>query len=240
VDFTLPTARRVPRWVRAPGNKFDRVCRLASEVWAGSEVLAEWCRQRNENVLVVPTVVPVPLALPDASAERTVGWIGSPSTQSFVEAVLPPLRGIDPPPRAVIVGGDVDLRAAGLAGRVDGWSQETEDAALAAIRVGLYPIDADHPMADGKCGLKAILFLAHGVPVVLTPTPTNARIVRDGLEGIHASTPEEWTEGVRRLLDDAELWERLRRAGHARVLEEFSLAVWAPRVADRLASLTAG
>lgn len=234
-DFTLPTARRVPRWLRATGNKFDRIAGMANEVWAGSDVLAEWARKHSATVHVVPTVVEVPDRLLPAGQHRTVGWIGSPSTAPFVEAVLPALVTLDPPPRALVVGGDVDL--AGLDGEVVPWTPEAEAEALAVIRVGLYPIESGHPLADGKCGLKAILFLAHGVPVVVTPTPTNAAIVRDGVDGLHATTPDTWAEQVRRLLDDTALWERLRTSGHERVRDGYSLAVWGPKVAERARAL---
>lgn len=235
VDFTLPTARRVPRWLRATGDKFTRIAAMANEVWAGSEVLADWARQHSAAVHVVPTVVDVPDALPPAGQHRTVGWIGSPSTAPFIETVLPALVTLDPPPRALVVGGQVELGA--LDGEVLRWTPEAEARALAAIRVGLYPIESAHPLAAGKCGLKAILFLAHGVPVVVTPTPTNAAIVRDGVDGLHATTPDTWAEQVRRLLDDTELWERLRTSGYERVREGYSLAVWGPRVAERALAL---
>src|SRR5207302_5912973 len=62
--YVSPTAGRVPRWLRAPGAKYRRICQISDEVWAGSEVLAQWCRQYNENVAVIPTVVDVPADRP--------------------------------------------------------------------------------------------------------------------------------------------------------------------------------
>lgn len=234
-SWPSPTVGSVPRWLRATAGKFEKLCRSADEVWAGSELLAAWCRARNGRVVVVPTVVDVPAERPPPPDQRVVGWIGSHSTCEFVAGVLPEIATITPPPRVLIVGAsppvperlDVDL--------VD-WSPEAEAIALATTRVGLYPVDPRHPLAEGKCGLKAILFMSHGVPLVVTPTTTNATIVRDGIEGLHAHHGE-WGAVVARLLDDDVLREQMSRAAHERARSCYSLAVWAPCVVERVRSL---
>ena len=124
----------------------------------------------------------------------------------------------------------------GLAAEVTPWSPATEVDVLARTRVGLYPVDRGHPLAEGKCGLKAILFMAYGVPPVVTPTTTNAKIVRDGVDGLHAEDGESWTAAVARLLDDAALWERCSAAAFERA-REYSLQRWAPVLVERVLTL---
>jgi glycosyltransferase involved in cell wall biosynthesis len=236
-SFDSPTVGRVPQWLRATGGKYQRLCRAAEEVWAGSEVLAAWCRENNPATHVVPSVVPVPAERPVAPSVRTVGWIGSHSTGPFVESVLPALADMQPPTSVVVVGArpavpdDLEVEL------ID-WSLAAEEDALSGMRVGLYPIDRTHPLADGKCGLKAVLYMSRGVPPVVTPTPTNAQIVRDGVDGLYAEHLSDWAVQVGRLLSDADLWERLSASAHRRAREEFSREVWAPRLADRLTALT--
>lgn len=237
--FDSPTVGRVPQWLRATGGKYSRLCRRADEVWAGSEVLAAWCRACNPRTQVVPTVVTVPPARPVHRPNRIAGWIGSHSTQSFVEAALPAVAAVAPPPLVTIVGAHPEVPA-GLEVEIAEWSPEAEARALERIRVGLYPIDRRHPLAEGKCGLKAILYMAHGIPPVVTPTPTNARIVRDGIDGLHAETTEDWTQAVARLLEDGALWESLSLSAYNRAREDYSLQTWAPRLAARLVALAAG
>jgi glycosyltransferase involved in cell wall biosynthesis len=235
-SFESPTAGRVPQWIRATGRKYHRICRRADEVWAGSEVLAAWCRTLNAETFVIPTVVDVPNKEPSPRAERVVGWIGSHSTTPFVEAVLPAISKIEPAPEVVVVGGrpqpppNVNLR-------VLEWSPAIETETLDRTRVGLYPIDRSHPLADGKCGLKAILYMAHGVPCVVTPTMTNAAIVRSEVDGLYAETLTEWTAAVERLLDDDALWRKMSDAAYRRARDEYSLQIWAPRMATRLMAL---
>lgn len=236
-DFASPTAGRVPQWLRATGGKYEQLCRRADEVWAGSEVLARWCRRHSDRVHVVPTVVPVPAQRPVRPARRTVGWVGSHSTGPFLEAVLPAVAEVAPAPQVLVVGAQVSAPDR-LEVRLNGWSQAAEDAALAGIRVGLYPVERAHPLAEGKCGLKAILYMSRGIPCVVTPTTTNAAVVRDGVEGLHADRSDEWTSAVQRLLDDDDLHERMSAAAHARAREHYSLEAWGPRLAARLRALT--
>jgi glycosyltransferase involved in cell wall biosynthesis len=237
--FASPTAGRVPQWVRGTGGKYPWLCRRADEVWAGSEVLADWCRQHSARVHVVPTVVPVPRARPNAATGRTVGWIGSHSTRAFVEAILPALRDVEPTPKVIVVGASPTVPDELHVERLP-WSPAVEADALARTRVGLYPIDREHPLAEGKCGLKAVLYMAHGIPPVVTPTTTNSAVVRDGVDGFHAESDSDWTARVQVLLDDEELWNRLSASAHLRALELFSLEVWAPRVVARINALGTG
>lgn len=235
-DFGSPTAGRVPQWLRATGGKYAWLCRHATEVWVGSDVLAEWVRRHRADVRVVPTVVPVPAERPSQAMTRTVSWIGSHSTGPFLEAVLPAVAAVSPPAQVHVVGA-APRTPPGLDVTVHDWSPATEASVLAVTAVGLYPIDRAHPLAEGKCGLKAIMYMANGIPTVLTPTSTNAAVVRDAIEGLHADDPAAWTAAVQRLLDDAELRNRLGTAAHSRALAEYSLQAWAPRVADSLARL---
>jgi len=235
--YVSPTAGRVPRWLRAPGRKFERIGRRADEIWAGSEELARWCRRHNDCVRVVPTVVDVPTRRPPVERKRVVCWIGSHATGAFVEQALDAVARVEPPPRVLVVGANPTFPD-GLDGEIVPWSLDEERRTLSKARVGLYPIDRTHPLADGKCGFKAVLYMSRGIPPVLTPTPANAAIVRDGVEGLHADDPDAWREAIQRLLDDDDLWERCSWAAYERARSNYSLDVWGPRIASILRDLS--
>jgi hypothetical protein len=225
-----------PHRLRGSGLKYERVCRLADEVWAGSEFLADWCRLRSDQVRVVPTVVGVPATVPGRGERDVVGWVGSTSTAGFLAGVLPAICPLPEPARLRVVGADVALPCAG---DVEPWSAEAEARLLREALVGLYPVDEEHALAAGTAGLKAILYMAHGVPSVVTPTDTISGLVRDGIEGIHAREPDDWSRGVRSLLEDDALWERMSRAGRERALAEYSTQQWGPKLVEAVESLLA-
>lgn len=237
-DYPRLFLRWVPQRLRLSSRKYAELARLSSEVWAGSEVLATWCRQHAHTVHVVPTVLDVEDAPRTTGRTGTVAWVGSASTAEFLEGVLPALAQEDPPVVVDVVGA-TGVRSGGVQLRERPWSAEAERDALSAARVGLYPIDVDHPLGPGKAGLKAVLYMAHGLPCVVTPTPTLQALVEDGVQGLHARTPEEWQTAVRRLRTDDALWERMSAAGRARAVDQFSLRAWGPWVADRVHALTA-
>jgi glycosyltransferase involved in cell wall biosynthesis len=235
-----PTAGRLPTWLRATPAKYAALCRGATEVWAGSEVLAAWCRERATRVIVVPTVVDVPPSRTESAASTDVAcWIGSHSTTPFIAEVLPALLDGLPQLRVVIVGADTTKVTEHPRLEMLPWSPATEEAVLRDSAVGLYPVDTDHPLADGKCGLKAILYMANGVAPVVTPTLTNAVIVRAGVDGLHATDDASWIDAVSRLLVDAQLREACSRSGRARALKDYSLQTWTPRVVSLIEALVA-
>jgi glycosyltransferase involved in cell wall biosynthesis len=238
VEYPRLFARWLPRRLRRTPEKYAEIARLSSDVWAGSDTLAEWCRDHARKVVVAPTAVAVPEQIAGRqSRRRLAGWVGSASTAPFLETALAALAEMADPPEVACVG------AVELTGprpprvRCSAWTLDEEERVLAQARVGLYPIDAGHPLAEGKAGLKAVLYMAHGLPCVVTPTAAVRRIVRDGIDGLHATTPAEWRGGVSRLLSDDELWDRLSTAGRERVRAEFSPEVWGRRLAERLLAL---
>lgn len=230
---------RVPRplaMLRPSTRKYEAICRAATEVWAGSEVLAEWCRHRSSAVRVVPTVVDVPPERPTRPAGARVGWIGSPPNAGFLERVLPALAALPFPVEVVAIGATVPP-VSGLTVTCLPWTPHNEAVALASISVGLYPVDRTNPLAEGKCGFKAILYMSQGIPCVVTPTATNATIVRDECEGLWAQGLADWSGQVSRLLQDRLLWERCSRAGHARARDAYSLEVWGHRLVQAVEDL---
>lgn len=236
VDYPRLFARWLPRRMRRTPEKYAEIARLSSDVWAGSESLAAWCREHAAHVYVAPTCVPLPEHVPDRmSRDRLVGWVGSASTVRFVQTALRALADLPDPPAITCVGA-TDVTAP-LPARWLPWTPEAEQQLLGQARVGLYPIDAEHPMAEGKAGLKAVLYMSHGLPAVVSPTAAIRQIVRDGVDGVYATTPDEWRDAVSRLLDDDELWDRMSAAGRARVRAEFSPEVWGGRLSQRLLAL---
>jgi glycosyltransferase involved in cell wall biosynthesis len=109
------------------------------------------------------------------------------------------------------------------------WSEEAEVGVLSEIDVGIMPLE-DSAFARGKCALKAIQYMACWKPVIASPVGEATAVVRDGIEGILASSHEEWWAALSRLRGDRALGEAMGRAGRSRVEQRYSLAVAAPRL----------
>ena len=223
-------------------RKVATIIRHSDRVIAGNDYLASYARQFNEAVAVIPTVVDTTKFVPRAGsangADRSkaiVGWIGSPTTASYLIALAPVLQRVHRS-RAFV------LRVSGAGDPIDvpeleveqpAWSLHREVELFNTCDVGVYPL-TDDEWARGKCGFKAIEFMACGVPVVASAVGVNREIIEDGVNGFLASNDAEWIEKLGRLLDDPELRRRLGAAGRRTIEERYSLRVHAPALASAI------
>lgn len=215
------------------------VVRAAQVVFAGNDYIAEYARQYNRAVEVIPTVVDTDVYRPrEAKAPAgvpLVGWIGSPTTARYLELVREVLDEVAKrlPFRVRIVGAGKPLALKNAEVETPPWSAAAEPGLFAGLDIGIYPL-VDDPWSRGKCGFKAIQYMASGVPCVVSPVGVVRDIVRHETEGLWANSPEEWAEGLSRLLTSAELRARLAQAGRARAVANYSVAHVVPRVIEGL------
>ena len=162
-----------------------------------------------------------------------IGWTGSATTVEHLRPLLPALarlkRQLDFELR--VIGGAV--HAEGLDVRNVPWNAATEVEDLRAIDVGLMPLPDDE-WSRGKCGMKALQYMALGIAPVVSPVGANATIVRDGANGLHAATDDDWIAALGRLGRDPALRARLGAAARGTVEETYSARVQAPRMAHVL------
>jgi glycosyltransferase involved in cell wall biosynthesis len=102
------------------------------------------------------------------------------------------------------------------------WREETEIEDLSAIDIGLMPLPDDE-WAKGKCGLKALQFMAMELPVVTSPVGVNTEIVQDGVNGFLARSDNEWFERLSALIESEERRREVGRAARVTVLERYSV-----------------
>ncbi|MCC6793476.1 MAG: glycosyltransferase family 4 protein [Candidatus Hydrogenedentes bacterium] len=215
----------------------QQVLRLSSTadlVLAGNAWLASEMREHAKRVEFFPTVVDTDYFFPAPSppSSMVVGWIGSPSTTPHLSAAEC-LGGLD----------HVSLRAVGADAGCLPWSdaesipwrRDTEVAALRSFSVGVMPLVKDD-WTRGKCALKALQYMACGVPCVATPYGAVLDIIADNVNGLFADTPEEWLAAIEWLRDES-AHKKLADAGRATVEQHFSLKPAAPKLAELLESV---
>jgi len=88
----------------------------------------------------------------------------------------------------------------------------------------------DDQWGKGKCGLKALQYMALGKPTICSPVGVNTEIIQDGENGMIADGPDEWIEKLSRLILDSELRKTLGMAGRRTVEKGYSATSQAPRV----------
>ena len=219
-------------------QKTSQIIRMSTHIITGNVYLAEYARKYNSAVSVIATCVDTARFIPRPSGEETkpgavlrVGWIGSHSTVKYLQSILPVLQQVARR-RAFslyVVGCPTSLETEGLSIIQAPWVLAREVSDFQRCDVGVYPL-WDDDWSRGKCGFKAIQFMACGVPVVASPVGVTKDIIQDGVNGFLATTEREWGEKLRLLLSDATLRQRLGEAGRQTVEARYSLAVQTPKL----------
>ena len=235
--FRLHTtdANRGFGWLKFPG-KTATICRLAKHVVVGNEWLADYARQHNRAVTVIPTSIDTRRYRP-ARATRlkdrlVLGWMGSSTSQTHLELFAPLLREflhrrnvelrVISDRKPVLPGIDYVWRP---------WSAESEIEELSYFDVGIMPMPDDE-WAKGKCALKALQYMAMGVPTLCSAVGTNRDVIRHGENGLLADSDEDWIANLESLIDDAALRQRLGERGRHTVEERYSMSRSAALFAD--------
>jgi len=218
-------------------EKVPTIIGRSRHVIVGNDYLASYSRGYNSAVTMIPTCVDTDRFIPrsvdgdNGRRDLVVGWIGSPTTTQYVLQMKDVLRRVGErhPFELKVSGAGHDVRFPGVKVRNVPWSLDREVELFNTCDVGIYPL-ADDEWSKGKCGFKAIQFMACGVAVVAAAVGVNREIIQDGVNGFLASTEDEWVEKIGRLLSDPDLRARFATAGRQTIESRYSLATNAPKL----------
>lgn len=260
---TNPSVPSDPVVVARLKRRLEQTLRFCRLVTVGNQYLADYARQFCPRVEILPTSIDTLRFTgtdtvhkgheseltgseygQSPARETVIGWCGG------GEQHLDSLRLIIP---ALIQVGQhypIRLRLIGVMGSqlirdtfanlpgvqvdfIDWVEPEKVPQEIAKFDIGVMPLQ-DNEWNRGKCGLKALEYMALGVPTVVSPVGINREIIEHGVNGFWASSDGEWVEAFSRLIQDRELSRRLGVAGRQKVLQEYSLDVVLPRLATLL------
>ncbi len=212
-------------WLKFPG-KTAAICRLSRHIVVGNNYLADYARQFNPQVTVIPTSIDTERYTPRATARSsdrvTIGWTGSSTSQTHLEMFLPVLREVVARlPVEVRVVSNREPELPGIPYVWRPWTAATEVDEVARFDIGIMPMP-DDKWAKGKCALKALQYMALGIPPVCSAVGANCEVVRHGSNGLLASTPDDWLQCFGELVRSPELRVRLGREARRTVEEHYS------------------
>lgn len=170
----------------------------------------------------------------------TIGWTGTFSSRPFLDLLRPVFQELSKRRKFRLrVIGNFDYELPGVNLEVVRWTAEREVEDLQAIDIGVYPLPIDD-WVTGKSGLKAIQYMAFGLPCVATEVGTTPMIIRDGENGLLVRTPEEWVTALERLIDDPALRRRLGEQARRDAVAKYSIRAVARDYRAVLASVMGG
>ena len=212
-------------------NKVGSICRWSYNVSCGNPYLAAFARQFNSQVVFNPTTIDTTdlhnaeKIQPLQKEKITIGWTGSHSTLKYlnsIESVLLELEKKYTNIEILVVANQrPELHLTSL--KFLPWSKDTEVADLLKMDIGIMPLPNDE-WTKGKCGFKALQYMAMKIPAVVSRVGVNDTLVDHGVNGFHATSNEEWLESLMLLINDKILRTKMGEAGRKKIIAQYSIA----------------
>lgn len=216
-------------------TKTAEICALSAHIMPGNEYLRDYCSKYNQNLTIIPTTIDTDkytvVERPEPETV-TIGWSGSFSTVQHLDTIRDVLQELAKTENFRLrVIGTPNYKIPGVDTEAMQWRSSTELDDLREIDIGLMPLP-DEDWSRGKCGLKALQYMALGVPTICSPVGVNSTIIKDGENGYLADGTVEWVEKLKLMLHSPELRRNIGMAGRKTVEDEYSAKVIAPKVLE--------
>ena len=207
------------------GNRLLFAIKKSKAVIAGSNYLADWVKKSvpNATIYIVPPSVEFQKKQKkikksiNESDKIVVGWIGSEGNMidfQHLNTVFEKLYK-KKSNNFLIISSKPNILLPDFY-QFDEWHLETEIESLSKIDIGIMPL-IDDDRSRGRCGYKAIQYMALGIPVISSPVGSASEVVIDNVTGILASSSQDWEDAITRLTTNLELRKLLGDNGKKRV-----------------------
>lgn len=209
-------------------SKARFLIRTANHVITSSPFLKDFCLEinRRRSCSYISSSVDTDIFLPKNRYVNegvvTIGWTGTFSSKIYLDILRSVFQELARRvPYKLKVIGNFDYELDGVNLEVVRWNSEREVVDLQTFDIGVYPL----PMDDwvlGKSGLKAIQYMAFGLPAVATDVGTTPMLIRHGENGMLVRTEKEWLTVLEQLVRDPGLRRRLGEAARRDAVEKYS------------------
>ena len=151
-----------------------------------------------------------------------IGWTGTFSSRCYLDLLRDVFIKLNQccDFRLRIIG-NFEYELPGIDLEVVQWSRENEVEDMQHIDIGVYPLNLNEWVL-GKSGLKAIQYMAFGIPTVATNIGTTPMIIKHLKNGWLVKTEDEWVDALKTLIDDPKLRCQLGKAARETVLTKYS------------------
>lgn len=161
----------------------------------------------------------------DTAPPLRIGWSGSVSTAKYLHLLDDVfIQLAKEHPFKLVVMGDASFSLPGVDVEALPWSEAAEVPTIRSFDIGVYPLP-DEEWVLGKSGLKALQYMAAGVPTVATAIGTIFRIIDEGKNGFLVSSEQQWKETLLLLLNDAALRRQIGQNAVVTVEENYSIRI---------------
>ncbi len=202
-------------------------CKMAYKVSCGNKYLQNFAMQYTENAVYNPTTIDTETyhnAIKNQDTGKfVIGWTGSHSTIQYLNDLVPVFEELEKKYNFelhVISDSKPKFELKSLV--FVPWNKDTEIEDLMKFNIGLMPLSSDK-WAEGKCGFKALQYMALGIPALVSPVGVNTSIVDDGINGFFCGNAEEWISKISSLLEDRKLLKTMGQNTRDKIVRYYSV-----------------
>jgi len=160
-----------------------------------------------------------------------LGWSGSHSTAKYLYLLHPMLLKLKKQHdfKLLVMGAGAHFQMQDLDVELVPWTEENEIKTIQRFDIGLYPLP-DEQWVHGKSGLKALQYMAMGLPTVASKIgEAIERVIKDGESGFLVSGyDKEWIEALSMLITDSITRKNVGQTSRKRVEEMYSIQATKP------------
>lgn len=209
-------------------NQASQLASLAYCISGGNNYLCEWGSKYSQQTKRIPTTVDTlhghNKIQYHKNSKIVFGWTGTHSTLKYLNPLLPIieriLKAYDNVEFYVICDSQPEFSFPNM--KWIPWYKEKEIEDLLNLHIGLMPLEEDL-WAQGKCGFKAIQYMALGIPALVSPVGVNVEIVDDNVNGFICKTDEDWEKSLRILIENPILREEMGASARPKIERNYSV-----------------
>ncbi len=222
-----------------PGNSHSLITKLRIKrrlhLWLKSsdvvttpnQFLARYARQYSDSVKIVPMTLDMETWKPcnkNISKNITIGWAGAPVNIPLIEkldrVLTPLLKKFSFIKLAIFSGLKPKLNCPF---EYKPFRPGDEPDFIKNLNIGLLPL-TDEEYSKGKSPIKAIQYLACGIPVVGNVIGATAEILNNK-NSISVTTEPEWYKALEKLINNRDLMLSMGRSGREHVKKNHNLKI---------------
>ena len=208
-------------------SKVKLICKWAHKVSCGNAYLAAFARQHNDNVYINPTTIDTENCHNKVKNQHTqkmvIGWTGSHSTMNYLLdfiLILDKLQERYTFTFQIISDEVLSIERDYI--EYISWNKDSEIEDLLSFNIGVMPLKEDK-WSKGKCGFKALQYMALGIPAVVSSIGVNKEIVCQGTDGFLCDGEREWLDTLAILINSTPTRTKIGKAARNKIMSSYSV-----------------
>jgi len=208
-------------------GKVKQICSWSYKVSCGNGFLADYARKYCENTVINPTTIDttyhIPVNRKPQNSQLIIGWTGTHSTTKYLDMLVPIFEKLKE---------DHNFQIHVISNYPPDWDydeyifipwrQDNEIEQLNRFDIGIMPLD-DTGWEKGKCGFKALQYMALEIPAITSSVGVNNVIIEHGVNGFLCQNLDDWYKYLDLLIRSENLRKTIGANGRRKVLESYSV-----------------